>query len=233
MIDRPKSVVITGVSQGIGRALLEKFAKDGWQVWGTVRDNTTSLLKSLDPETRARITLLPLEIADHAACLRLRDAINQPIDVLINSAGTFGNSAFHADDFDPANFMQTLAINTVGPAVIARALKPRLLAGNNKLIVMMSTGNASLAGNTKGQMLAYRTSKSALNQVVRTFAAEWGSAGITTVALNPGWVKTRMGGNNAPLFAETAAMNIASFVDAASPRLNGVFVNTDGSQLPW
>ncbi len=233
MIDRPRSVVITGVSQGIGRALMEQFAKQGWQVWGTIRNPSALSIASLDSESRARITLVPLEITDHAACLAIADVIRQPVDVLINSAASFGNLAFHAGDFSANQFIETLTINVVGPTVLARALKPRLLKGNNPMIIMMSTGNASISGNTTGHMLAYRASKSALNQVVRTLAAEWGPEGITTIALNPGWVRTRMGGEGASLSPEEAALNIISFINTANHSQNGNFVNTDRSQLPW
>ena len=100
---------------------------------------------------------------------------------------------------------------------------------------MMSTGNASLAGNTAGTMLGYRLSKSALNQAVRNLAAEWGAEGFTIAALNPGWVKTDMGGPDAEIAVEEAARQILTFVEEVStrPDINGAFVNTDGSQLPW
>jgi NAD(P)-dependent dehydrogenase (short-subunit alcohol dehydrogenase family) len=64
-------------------------------------------------------------------------------------------------------------------------------------------------------------------------AAEWGPQGLTVVALNPGWVRTDMGGPSAPMAVEAAANNILSFIRTADHRLNGAFVNTDGSSLPW
>src|SRR5205085_2660113 len=156
-----------------------------------------------------------------------------PLDVLVNSAATFGNQAFSMDALDPAAMMETFATNVVGPTILACALKPKLMLGRRRLIVMMSTGNASLAGNTAGKMVAYRASKSALNQIVRSMAAEWTGDGIVTVALNPGWVRTRMGGEQAPLSPGVAAQNIVSFVRAANAQQNGKFLNTDGSELPW
>jgi NAD(P)-dependent dehydrogenase (short-subunit alcohol dehydrogenase family) len=228
-------VLITGVGRGLGRALFEAFLLDGWRVFGTVRTAAggEELAAKIDQRLQAQATILPLELSDHAACARIDGAISEPLDVIINSAATFGGDAFIADNFSSDAFMRAFAVNSVAPLVLAKALKERLLQGQRRLIIMMSTGNASLAGNTGGQMLAYRASKTALNQIVRSLAAEWGPQGLTAVALNPGWVRTEMGGANAPLAPSVAANNIVSFTRAAVARLNGAFVNTDGSQLPW
>jgi NAD(P)-dependent dehydrogenase (short-subunit alcohol dehydrogenase family) len=229
----PGTVLITGVQRGIGAALLHAFANAGWRVHGTVR-----ALKSEDaPDQQAgdpHVILHECDIADWPALASLAASITEPLDVVINNAATFADRAFRADELDPAEMLSAFAVNTVGPTYLAHLLKAHLLRGKRRLLVMMSTGNASLAGNLSGEMLAYRSSKSALNQVVRTLAAEWGAAGITTLALNPGWARTKLGGPNAPLSAAEAAERILSFVTGvADPRLSGEFVNVDGSSIPW
>jgi NAD(P)-dependent dehydrogenase (short-subunit alcohol dehydrogenase family) len=230
---RPPSALVTGITQGIGQALATALLQDGWVVWGTSRKSPDETAASIDSRLHDRLRPLHLELADLDACAAIGGRVSGPLDVLVNSAASFGNKAFRGGDFSPQAFLEALAINTVAPTAIARALKPRLDEGARRLIVMMSTGNASLSGNKTGGMLAYRASKSALNQVVRTLAAEWADGGFTTVALNPGWVRTAMGGNQAPLTPLTAAQNILSFVRTAGSQLNGCFVNTDGCPLPW
>ena len=118
---------------------------------------------------------------------------------------------------------------------MTRSLKANLEAGSRRLVIMMSTGNASLQGNTNGTLLGYRLSKTALNQAARTLAAEWGPQGFSIVALNPGWVRTDMGGPDADLSVDNAADNVLNFVRAVSTstEVNGLFLNTDGSPLPW
>lgn len=173
-------------------------------------------------------------MADHKAVETACASIQRPVDVLICNAASFGPRAFHTREFDPDDFVATLSVNVVAPMVLAKSLRHQLLAAEGKLIVMMSTGNASLSGNTDGSMLAYRASKSALNQIVRNLAAEWGPEGFVATALNPGWVRTDMGGEQAPLSPDEAAVEIVNFVEeVATPALNGCFVNTDGSPLPW
>lgn len=227
------AVLITGVNRGIGAALLRRFAQSGWRVHGVARRQSAVSLDDLSPSARANVRLYECELREWADIERLAASLTEPLDVLINNAATFGSHAFYAHDFDPSAMLEAFAINVVAPALLARELRASLLQGRRKLIVMMSTGNGSLSGNTSGQMLAYRATKSALNQVMRTLAAEWATDGITTVALNPGWVRTDMGGENAPLTPEAAADQIFEFVGTAGPEVNGVFCNTDKSLLPW
>lgn len=233
MSDRPAVAFVTGINQGIGYALASALLQDGWVVWGTSRRPAAEVVALFEPHLCGGLRPLQLELSDLDACAAVGTQITGPLDVVVNSAAGFGNDAFHGENFLAKAFLDTMAANTVAPAVISRVLKPRLMERSRRLLIMMSTGNASLAANTTGGMLSYRASKSALNQVVRTLAAEWREDGITTVALNPGWVKTRMGGELAPLRPMTAAQNIVSFIRSAGPHLNGSFINTDCSPLPW
>jgi NAD(P)-dependent dehydrogenase (short-subunit alcohol dehydrogenase family) len=220
-------VAISGVSRGIGAGVAEAFLNADWRVLGFGRSRP-AWVAGTDAE------FFECDMADPAGVKAACGRVSGSIDVLICNAATFGSRAFHLHDFDPAAFGEAFSTNVVSPVVMAQSLYPYLDQGGRRLIVMMSTGNASLSGNTEGSMLAYRCSKSALNQAVRNLAAEWGLRGFTTVALNPGWVRTEMGGPNAPLAVEEAARKIYHFVsELASPSLNGKFVNTDGSDLPW
>lgn len=228
-----RSAFITGIGQGIGLALAVALLADGWYVLGTVRRLPDPDTDPVPLQFRDRLRRIILDMSDLAACAAVAEEQAGPLDVLVCSAASFGNDAFTADNFSTSTFINTLIVNTVAPIVLARTLKPALVAGQSRLIVMMSTGNASVSGNKSGGMLAYRASKSALNQCTRSLAAEWGPQGLTTVALNPGWVRTRMGGELAPLPVGAAAQNILSFIREARPNQNGAFVNTDGSSLPW
>jgi len=223
------TLAISGVSRGIGEGVARAFLAEGWRVQAFGRSKP-----SWFDEFGDAAVLTQCDFADPVSVQTACAAVNCPIDVLICSAATFGGGAFNLHDFDPAAFSETMAVNVISPALMARELHPRLQEGARRLLVMMSTGNASLAGNSAGSMLAYRASKSALNQVMRNLAAEWGPHGFTAVALNPGWVRTDMGGAQAPLSVDEASKLILSFVtQIATPAINGAFVNTDGSALPW
>jgi NAD(P)-dependent dehydrogenase (short-subunit alcohol dehydrogenase family) len=223
------TIAISGVGRGIGAGVARVFVAAGWRVLGFGRS-----FPDWWQDGSPLMASFACDMTDLDSVRLACEGVHEPLDVLLCNAATFGGGAFHAHDFRSDAFTEALVINTVAPTVMARALKPRLEEAERRLIVMMSTGNASLAGNTSGSMLAYRASKSALNQVVRTLAANWKTTGITTVALNPGWVRTAMGGEAAPLSVEQAADEIYQFLaHRAGVDVNGGFVNTDGSPLPW
>lgn len=220
-------IALTGVNRGIGAALTTELLGRGWRVHGIGRARAP-----VTPSSDAYVHH-DCDLSDLNQLAIVGAGIREPLDVVFNNAAVFGNGAYFARDFDPAAFEDALRINVVAPALLTRLLKPQLSETGRRLVVMMSTGNASLAGNVTGEMLAYRSSKSALNQVVRTMAAEWADDRITVAALNPGWVQTDMGGPSAPTSPEEAARDIVAFIEGAGADLSGRFVNPDGSDLPW
>jgi len=222
-------VLITGVSRGIGEGLLRHYLDAGHEV-----DAIGRSAPEWAAAHGARFRFHACDLADINALVEVSCAVTTPLDTLICSAADFGSEAYLLGQFDNAAFVRAFAVNCIAPAILARELKSRLEEGSRRHIVFMSTGNASLGGNTSGEMLAYRTSKSALNQLMRNIAAEWGPQGFSTVALNPGWVRTDMGGENAPLLIEQAATEIYGFCESLmGEALNGRFCNTDWSELPW
>ena len=222
-------IAISGVNRGIGEGLALAALAAGHSIVGIGRQQP-----SWAGDHKA-FAFVDCDMADHRRLAEVCASIDGPLDALVCNAAIFGNGAWTADSFDPAALGEAFAVNTVAPMAMAKALKPNLEAGSRRLIVMMSTGNASLSGNTAGTMLGYRLSKSALNQGVRSLMAEWRPEGFTIAALNPGWVKTDMGGPDAEISVGEAALRILAFVEQVStrPEINGAFVNTDGSQLPW
>jgi len=222
-------IAISGVNRGIGEGLALAALGAGHAVVGIGRKPPSWA------DEHANFTFVESDMADHQRLVDVCAFIEGPLDALVCSAATFGNGAWTADSFDPQALTDAFAVNTAAPLIMAKELKANLDAGSRRLIVMMSTGNASLSGNTAGTMLGYRLSKSALNQAVRNIAAEWGPEGFTIAALNPGWVKTDMGGPDAEISVEDASRQILAFVEQVStrPEINGAFVNTNGSQLPW
>lgn len=223
-------IAISGVNRGIGERLAKVSLHNGDSVVGFGRQKP-----SWADEDPAVFTFIDCDMADHVRLEERCAEIRDPIDVLICNAATFANGAGTIEGFHPQALGDAFAVNTIAPLIMARSLRANLEAGTRRLIVMMSTGNASLQGNDTGSLLGYRLSKTALNQAVRNLAAEWGPEGFAVVALNPGWVKTDMGGPNAELTVEEAVSQILSFIRDVSVTgsVNGCFVNTDGSPLPW
>jgi NAD(P)-dependent dehydrogenase (short-subunit alcohol dehydrogenase family) len=223
-------IAISGVNRGLGEGLARAFMDRDDSVVGFGRTRP-----SWANEYSQQFRFIECDLSDHSRLEEACAEVVDPIDVLICSAATFADGAGTIEWFHSQALGEAFAVNTIAPLIMARALKKNLESGSRRLIIMMSTGNASLEGNKSGTLLGYRLSKTALNQVVRNLAAEWGSQGFRVAALNPGWVKTDMGGPNAELSVKEASQQILDFVHRVSidPSVNGSFVNTGGTPLPW
>lgn len=223
-------IVISGVSRGIGEGLARLALESGDTIVGIGRK-----APSWAVHEGAAFEFAECDMSDPHRLEQVCSGIPGPIDVLICSAATFAQGAGTIGQFHPDAMLEAFSVNTIAPLIMARTLKENLRSGKRRLIVLMSTGNASLQGNTSGGLLGYRLSKSALNQAARNLAAEWGAEGFSVVALNPGWVRTDMGGPDAELTVEEASMQILHFIRGVSisTPVNGLFLNSDGSPLPW
>jgi NAD(P)-dependent dehydrogenase (short-subunit alcohol dehydrogenase family) len=122
-------------------------------------------------------------------------------------------------------------VNVIGPLRVTQALLPNLRAGDRKLIMNMSSGLGSIENNGRGSSAGYRESKSALNMMTRSMAAEFD--GFICIAMSPGWVRTDMGGPNATLSAEQSVNGMLSVLAAATPADSGRYFDHTGDELPW
>ena len=143
------------------------------------------------------------------------------------TAGTFGNTDHEA-------WMHAFLINTIGPLKMVPTVAPQITRSRQKTAVTISSKMGSITDNTTGGSYIYRTSKAAVNMVVKTLAIDLKSAGITSVALHPGWVKTDMGGSNALISATKSVSGMRSVISHLTPADSGKFIAYDGGlRLQW
>ena len=223
-----RTVLVTGANRGLGLEFARQYAEAGWKVIGTARK----------PEQAAELEALgarvvQLDVADQGSVDRMATELaDQPIDLLINNAGIFPRVG-KIDEIDFDDYSRTLAVNTVGPVRVTRALLPNLRQGELRIIAGLSSNLGSIAENERGNFYGYRESKAALNMFTKTLAAELGPEGFTCVVLTPGWVQTDMGGPNAPLQPADSISGMKAVLDKLTPADNGSFWSYDGSQMPW
>jgi len=223
-----KTVLITGANRGLGLEFARQYAAAGWQVIGTARrPDAASDLKALE------VRVMQLDVTDQVSVDRLaHDLGNQSIDLLINNAGIFPMAATLPEiDFD--NITRTLAVNTIGPMRVTRALLPNIRKGEAKKIVNITSNLGSIAKNTSGRFYGYRESKAGLNMFTRSLAAELRDEGFICIVMNPGWVKTDMGGPQAPLRAPESIKGMRSVIDRLTQVDSGTFWTHEGEQMPW
>ena len=222
------TVLITGANRGLGVEFARQYKEAGWHVIGTARNpEDAQELRALD------VRVVQLDVTDQESVDSMAaDLAGQPIDLLINNAGIFPRVG-KIDEIDFDDYQRTLAVNTVGPVRVTRALLPNLRRGELKIIAGLSSNLGSIAENERGNFYGYRESKAALNMFTKTLAAEFGPEGFICVVLTPGWVQTDMGGPNAPLQPADSIAGMKAVLDKLTPADNGTFWSYDGSEMPW
>ncbi len=207
------TALITGAGRGLGKELARQYGADGWKVIGTERRD----LEMTDVR----------QIREFARRLR-----GEPIDLLFCNAGISGKRGMAPGSFDFESWEEVLKVNLLGPAALAEALIDNVEASERKVIALMSSRLGSIREST-GMTLPYATSKAALNMLAKGLAATLASRGIIVVALSPGWVRTDMGGEGAPLSPDASVRGLRKVIAALKPRDSGKFYSHDGSEIPW
>jgi NAD(P)-dependent dehydrogenase (short-subunit alcohol dehydrogenase family) len=222
------SVVITGVSRGIGAAMAQLLRDRGYAVTGSARTLGA-----------AAFGVLPLDLSSDKSIARFAASISSPVDILINNAGTATSnqqSGRMEEEFERltrGEFNHILDTNVVGTFMLTRAMLPQLRRGRRKIIINLSSNLGSIFQNDSGRRYAYRCSKAALNMLTKTLAVDLGREGFTCIAWSPGWVKTDMGGAEAELTPEQSAAALVDFIPEITAAQNGQFLDHRRQPLPW
>ena len=224
-------VLVTGAGRGIGFELARRYAAAGWTVLATVRNpEAAAALKALP----GSVETLDLDVSDAASVAALvRRLGGRPIDLLINNAGIYGPDSDQLGRFDYGAWERVLAVNSLGPLRVTEALLPNLRAGSKRTVATLTSAMGSIADNTSGGALFYRSSKAALNAAMKTLAIALRSERFTVVVLHPGWVRTDMGGPAATLDVATSAAGLIEVIAGLAPADTGRFLNYNGAALPW
>ena len=157
----------------------------------------------------------------------------QAIDLLLNNAGIIGPRGQTIGNIDYEAWAEVLAVNTMGPMRVSEAFVEHVASSDRKLIVTLTSGMGSIADNTSGGSIVYRSSKAAVNMVVRSLAIDLAPRGITCVVVNPGWVLTDMGGPHAGLTTAESVAMLRCLIERLGPAQSGKFLNYDGREYAW
>ncbi len=229
------SVLITGAGRGIGLAFSEQYAAAGWRVFATCRaPEGAAALQAIAEQNADTVSLHPLDVGERAAIAALADELaDQAIDLLLNNAGIYGPRPQTFADADDDAWARVFDINVMAPLRMAQAFAPHVERSARKLIVTLSSRMGSVGENDGGGAYIYRSSKAALNAVVKSLAIDLGAQGIVSVCFHPGWVSSDMGGPGAPLSPAESAAGMRRVIDGLGPGDNGRFLDYDGSAIAW
>lgn len=179
-----------------------------------------------------QLEIITLDVGSEASVLALAEQLEgRSISLYINNAGVYGQKQA-LDQVDPEEWLKVLWINTIAPLLLTRVLLPYMRRQGAKM-VYLSSKMGSIAENSSGSTYVYRTSKTALNQVVKCLSIDLAAKGIAIAALHPGWVRTDMGGPNGLTDVQTSVSGLIKVVDELNHSTSGRFYNYDGSEIPW
>jgi NAD(P)-dependent dehydrogenase (short-subunit alcohol dehydrogenase family) len=229
------TVLVTGANRGLGLEFCKQYASEGWRVLACCRmPQASSELASL-AEQYPHVSVFALDVADFVQIERLAAQLRDTsIDVLINNAGVYGDSQERGfGKLDYQTWTKTLAVNVQAPVKMAEVFLTHLKRGDKKLLIAISSLMGSIADNSSGGSVIYRSSKAALNAAMKTIAIDLKEQAVGVLIFHPGWVKTDMGGASAPLEATQSIAGMRQTIAAFSLEQSGSFVKYDGTPLPW
>lgn len=246
-------VLVTGASSGIGLGLVRQLLANRHVAAVTAVSRHASQSKALAAlsreTTKERLSMLDVDLVDEASIdalpVQLRER-HPRLHLVINAAGVL-----HADNLRPERSIQQLtrsaldqafALNAFAPILLARALLPMLDRDESSVFASLSARVGSIADNRLGGWYAYRASKAAQNQLIRTFAIELARRNpkACCLLLHPGTVDTPLTEPfqaNVPaekLFSvERASQQLLEIIAGCTPADSGRFIAWDGSDIPW
>lgn len=228
-------ILVTGANRGIGLEMVKVAVSKQWQVKACCRNpHVADKLTEVARMSGGLVSVHTLDITDKAQIQALAYELRgEVIDILINNAGVYGSMDHQFGNVDEDNWLETFKVNTIGPLNMAEAFVENIALSNKKMIATVSSKMASMSDNTSGGSYIYRSSKAALNAVVKSMSIDLAPKGICCVLLHPGWVKTDMGGPHAEITTRESVKQIFNTLEKATLDDAGSFYEIDGSIIDW
>jgi len=226
-----QNVLITGCNRGLGLELVNQLAPVSKKVYACCRSPQAATQLSQLASELGNVELLTLDVTSQSQINSLHVSLkDEPLDLLINNAGV-GN--WERYPLPVEQWDQVMRINTIAPLKIAESLLEKIAASQRRLVVSISSKMGSIADNTSGAGIIYRSSKAGLNAAMHSFALDHAEQGIVTLLLHPGWVRTDMGGPNGLIEVTESVAGMLSVINKAGPSSNGCFLDYAGEMIAW
>ncbi len=228
-----KTILLVGASRGLGVAMATEFVKKGWHVVGTVRGSDRTSLHDVADAHADQVTIEQLDITEPHQITAARERLSgSTFDMLFVNSGTANREqAETIAETSTEEFVRVMLTNALGVMRTVEGLQD--LVRPDGLIGVMSSGQGSITNNNKGGHEVYRGSKAALNQYMRSYAARHADDRRALVLMAPGWIRTELGGPEAPLSVEEAIPPLVDTVIAQQGKPGLRFLDRNGATVPW
>ena len=227
------TVLIVGASRGLGLAMAIEFLTKGWNVMGTVSGSERTALHDLAGAHAGRVEIESLDVTepDEIAALHKRLS-GRSFDILFHNAGTANrNQEETIADVSTEEFVRVMVTNALSPMRVIEALQD--LVAIDGLIGIMSSGQGSVSNNEKGGHEVYRGTKAALNMYMRSYAARHAGEQRALILMAPGWVRTELGGPDAPLGIEDSIPKVVNVLLSQRGKPGLQYLDRDGKTVAW
>lgn len=235
--DHKTTVLVTGANRGLGIEFVRQYAARGWRIIATCREPASAEALNALAAGSGSVVVEQLDVADHPSVDRLAAKYQgQPIDILLNNAGIGGGmekQMFGKLQYDA--FYEVMKVNAIGPLKVAEAFIQNVAASPMKKLITVSSSQGSIASVDMGMLYWYRSSKAALNMIMRNLSFALKRRGVIVGLVTPGATDTDfMKGVKIPLRKpEVAAADMIRNIDAFTLETTGQFFNYDGKIVPW
>lgn len=227
------TILLVGASRGLGLAMAKEFVKKRWRVVGTVRGSGWTELHDIAEAHADQVTIERLDITQSDQISGLRERLSgSAFDMLFVNAGAANhNQAETIAETSTDEFVRVMLVNALGVMRTVEGLQDLVRPAG--LIGVMSSGQGSIANNTKGGHEVYRGSKAALNQYMRSYAARCSDDPRAMVLMAPGWIHTELGGPEATFSIEETIPQVVDtlLTQQGAPGLR--FIDRHGEAVPW
>jgi len=225
------TILVTSSNRGIGHEFVRQFAADGWRALAGCRhpEEAGEELRGLGSGVRP----IAMDVTDLASVEAVAREDDEPVDLLINSAGIMGQLDDAPGEVNYAKWARVLDTNTMGPVRVLDAFADRLAAAGGAKALTLTSGMGSIGDVGSGYAMMYRVSKAAVNMAMRARALQLAPRGIVVAVINPGFVRTDMGGPGASISPEESVRAMRGVIDALTPEQAGSFLNWRGGTWPW
>jgi NAD(P)-dependent dehydrogenase (short-subunit alcohol dehydrogenase family) len=233
------NVLITGANRGLGFQLAQRGAERGHVILAGVREASlttrTEALRELQDQFPGLIHIIPLDVSDETSIqegVRIASDFCSHLDAVVNNAGILLSRDRKLESLDVHDLEQTFRINLYGPMLVLKHFLPLLSQGSAQTIINVTSESGSYS-NAYGGDFPYALSKAALNYFSSQMRNHLRDKDIRVYAVHPGWIKTDMGGDQAPGDPKETADGILGLIErTADVRTDQVFVDFRGQPMP-
>ena len=226
------TVLVTGANRGLGYEFVKQYSENGFSVLACCRNtNEAKKLKELAGISN-NIKIYELDVGNIKTIKTLSQQLqNEKIDVLINNAGIYRSSTVGNINYD--EWMESFKVNTIAPYQIVENFLNQITHSDLKKVVSITSKMGSIDDNTSGGSYIYRSSKTALNSMMRSLTHDLKNQGVATLTLHPGWVRTDMGGPGGWIDSFESVKGMIKQIDKLTIDDSGKYLDYAGKSINW